>query len=112
MFPKPPLKQPAERKPLKRRARVKRVRAKARAGRKRGKDMSALRAESWEERGALCLYCAMPVSGKYGELAHIKGKRMWGDNKENVAPAHRECHRRFHEWGPSMTKPVPTKETS
>jgi hypothetical protein len=35
---------------------------------------------------------------------------MWGDTKENTAPAHKECHAKFHAYGPSLEKPVPKKE--
>jgi hypothetical protein len=72
--------------------------------------MSALREESWEGRGALCFYCGHHCPEFSGELAHIRGKRMWGDNKENVSPAHKECHQQFHAYGPTGIKPVPKKE--
>lgn len=109
MFPKPPPTLPKARKPLKRSA-VRKRRTKVRPGRIRGKEMSELRQGSWEERGALCFYCRLPCSEVLGELAHIRGKRMWGDTKENTAPAHKECHRKFHQFGPSLVKPVPAKE--
>jgi hypothetical protein len=107
--PKPAKREPKARKPL-RRTRVRTRRTKARKGRLKGEEMSALRQWSWEERRSLCFYCHRPCSEKRDDLAHIRNKRMWGDNKENTAPAHKECHAIFHAYGPSMTKPVPTKE--
>jgi 5-methylcytosine-specific restriction endonuclease McrA len=72
--------------------------------------MSNLRHESWEEKDSLCFYCKLPCGFEAGDLAHIRNKRMWGDTKENTAPAHKECHRKFHAYGPSGVKPVPAKE--
>lgn len=72
--------------------------------------MSALRQRSWEERKSLCFYCHRTCSEKWDDLAHIRGKAMWGDNKENVSPAHHECHTKFHNFGPSLEKPCKAKE--
>jgi 5-methylcytosine-specific restriction endonuclease McrA len=107
--PKLPPKEKKQPKPLKR-TWVKRYRSRPRKGRLRGEEMSALRKESWEGRGSLCFYCGKPCSEISGELAHIRGKRMWGDTKENTAPAHKECHRRFHAYGPTLEKPCKAKE--
>jgi len=111
MHPKPPRTEPKQRKPLKR-TRPRKVRSRPRRGRLKNEDMSALRKGSWEERRSLCFYCHRPCSEERDDLAHIRGKAMWGDNPENVSPAHKECHHRFHAYGPSGVKPVPPKSGS
>ena len=108
-FPKPERTEPKARKPLKR-SRPRKVRSRPRRGRLKGAEMSELRATSWQERKGICIYCRQVCSEWFGELAHIRGKRNFGDNADNVSPAHRECHTKFHLYGKSMTKPCKAKE--
>ena len=42
-------------------------------------------------------------------MAHKRNKRMWGDSLENVQAECGECHRKYHQFGPSMEKPCPPK---
>lgn len=42
-------------------------------------------------------------------LAHIRNKRMHGDSIENTQTECGDCHRKYHNYGPSMEKPVPAK---
>jgi hypothetical protein len=107
--PKPAPSVPALRKPIKR-SRVRTRRSKARRGRLKGAEMSELRTTSWQYRRGICIYCKLPCGEWFGELAHIRGKRSWGDNLGNVSPAHRECHQKFHAYGPSLEKPCKKKE--
>jgi 5-methylcytosine-specific restriction endonuclease McrA len=43
-------------------------------------------------------------------MSHIKAKRMGGDFLDNVETLCGDCHRKYHNYGPSMEKPVPAKE--
>lgn len=55
--------------------------------------------------------CMKPVTWESGELCHITSRGAGGhDTAENTFTGCKECHRRFHTCGPSMTKPVPAKE--
>lgn len=98
-----------KRSPLKRYTRINPVRRKPRPGRLKGDDMTALRQESWAEHKGKCRFCGKPVAFNAGELAHVRNKRMHGDNLDNVGPAHKKCHRDSHNAG---GKPCPKKVTA
>lgn len=42
-------------------------------------------------------------------MAHIQAKRRGGDSLDNVRTLCAECHRKEHNYGPSLTKPCPKK---
>lgn len=76
---------------------MKRSRSKPRPGRVKGEDMTALREAVWARDGGLCCFCGLPVDFERGEMAHLRGKRMWGDGIENIrGPAHKSCHQDSH----------------
>lgn len=118
---------PRSTKPIARKKAVRKVRAKARPGRLKGKAMEALRRDRFEMDGYKCQRiighyasgfrgdlaqperCLEPVSWESGHLAHIKAKRIGGDSIENVETWCGDCHRAFHERGPSMQKIIPAK---
>ena len=96
-----------------------RPRNKPRPGRLKGNDLEALRRECWERDGGSCRRCGRPT--EYGlhhywpqsfHMSHIKAKRIGGDHINNVETLCGGCHRELHNFGPSMTKPVPPKEGS
>lgn len=117
MFPKPPKREPKPKKPLKR-TRVKKYRAKARAGRLKGEEIVQLRILCFERDGGKCVVCGIGLQLERGhwdsmEMAHIRGKRMWGDCLANVrslcGPFANGCHAKEHNWGKSGLKPCPAK---
>lgn len=108
--PKPAKSEPKPRKPI-RRTRVKTRRTKARPGRLKDEEMSALRKAAFERDGGICQYCFLPCSETGWDLAHVRGKRMWGDRLDNVRVKHERCHRIIeHAYGPSGIKPCKKKE--
>jgi len=94
-----------------------RPRKEARPGRLKGKDLENLRVGCFIRDLGRCLKCnrivymTLPHSAVNSfHMSHIKGKRMGGDNLSNVETLCGDCHRKFHQFGPSMTKPCPAKE--
>lgn len=95
---------------------IKPKRSKPRPGRLKGEALDALRVACYERDGGRCISC-----GRYTNfdapheapdsfhMAHIKGKRMWGDHIDNVQCECGDCHRTYHQFGPSRVKPVPAK---
>lgn len=93
-----------------------RPRSKPRRGRLKGVDLSALGLACWHrddghcrECGILTLWDAPQESDRSYHMAHIKAKRIGGDSLGNVRTLCGECHRKEHNYGKSMTKPVPCK---
>jgi 5-methylcytosine-specific restriction endonuclease McrA len=102
-----------------RRSPIRKVRSKPRPGRLKGDDMDELRQAVYTRDLGLCQRCGITtIFGAPEEwdnsfhLAHRKGKRMWGDSLETTEINCGKCHRRFHNFGPSMEKPCPPKPKS
>lgn len=96
---------------------IRKKRSKPRPGRLQGKDMDALRLACFERDRWRCVVCGRPVSsmldhehGFSAHMAHIKGKGMHGDSLSNTRTECGRCHREYHNFGPSRTKPCPKKE--
>jgi len=92
-------------------------RTKPRPGRLIKGDLENLRRQCWERDKGLCQTCGrMTQFGLHHywpqsfHMAHRRNKQMWGDNLDNVQTECGACHRKFHQFGPSMQKPVPPKE--
>lgn len=101
--------------PIKRTA-VKKKRSKPRPGRLQGKKLYDLRWACYNRDKGLCQKCGVLTHWMQDELApdlyhmsHIKAKRIGLDTLENVEVLCGACHRQFHQYGPSMKKPVPPK---
>lgn len=76
---------------------IKRSRSKPRPGRVTGKAMTQLREAVWARDCGLCCFCGLPVDFETGQMAHLRGKRMWGDDIDNVrGPSHARCHGESH----------------
>lgn len=78
--------------------------------------MVKLRDEAYERDMGLCVTCgkrvnleAPIIADNSMHLAHRKNKRMHGDHIGNVDTQCGECHRKYHNCGPSMQKVVPPK---
>ena len=91
-------------------------RSKPRRGRLKGPNMEALRLKRWNLDKGICRKCGKAtILGAHHthpdsfHLAHTQGKAMHGDYLENTGTECGECHRKYHNYGPSMTKPVPPK---
>lgn len=90
---------------------VRKVRRKPRSGRLKGKAMGDLREAAWQRDKGICQRCFLPCNPNDWDLAHRRGKRMWGDSLENVQVEHRFCHRiLFH--NPKACPPKPTSVTN
>lgn len=83
--------------------RVRKVRSKPRPGRIKGKDLQAQRLRIFERDKGICQDCGIPVLFNAPEewdnsfhRAHIRGKRMHGDDDSNVRALCGRCHRREH----------------
>lgn len=94
----------------------KKRKAKPRPGRLEGEALESLRTACWERDKGKCRNCGKPTL--YGashehpdsfHMAHVKGKRMWGDNLPQVQTECGSCHRDFHNFGPTRTKPCAKK---
>lgn len=93
-----------------------RPRSKPRPGRLKGDDLRVLRSECYSRDIGICAECsqqtftALPryAPNSY-HMAHITAKRIGGDNLDNVRTLCGDCHRKEHQWGKSMQKPVPAK---
>jgi 5-methylcytosine-specific restriction endonuclease McrA len=94
-----------------------RKRAKPRPGRLKGKELYQLRWDCYNRDKGRCQECNRlthwhsenELSADLYHMAHIKAKRIGGDNLANVRTLCGDCHRKEHQYGPSMTKPVPAK---
>ena len=97
-------------------------RSKPRPNRLKGHDMAVLRAQVFERDGYRCqhvkrvgseiYHCWNRVTWETGHLAHIQVKRMGGDTLANTFASCADCHRKYHAYGPSLTKPCPRKEAA
>lgn len=67
-------------------------RSKPRPGRKKGADSAELRRQCFERDKGICQVCMQPVHPDAWHMAHVRGKRMWGDSLENVKTTHPHCH--------------------
>ncbi len=92
-------------------------RTKPRPGRLESDALAQLRQQCFERDNGICQRCGKcTIFGLNNEhsysfhLAHRRNKRMHGDRLDNVQTECGDCHRKFHNFGPSMTKPVPAKE--
>lgn len=81
-----------KRSPLKRKTWMRKVRKEPRPGRLKGEDMTELRQFVYDRDKGLCAGCGKWVSFTDCHLAHIRNKRMWGDNPENAHIKHFYCH--------------------
>lgn len=95
---------------------IRKRRNKPRHGRLEGDDLEALRYGCHKRDLGICQECRcltfpdLPHTAPNSyHMAHIKAKRMGGDNIENVRTLCGTCHRKEHNWGKSMTKPCPPK---
>lgn len=105
---------------------IRKRRSEPRPGRKTGKDRDDLRLQCFERDGYKCqhmvvvavdwklgkLYkkCEASVTWESGHMAHIRNKRMWGDDISNVITKCARCHIGIeHSYGPSGVKPCPPK---
>jgi 5-methylcytosine-specific restriction endonuclease McrA len=93
-----------------------RPRKEPRPARLKGKEMELLRVDCFLRDEGKCVKCGrrtyMGLPHEYTNsfhMSHIKAKRMGGDSLENVETLCGDCHRKFHQFGPSMTKPCPPK---
>jgi 5-methylcytosine-specific restriction endonuclease McrA len=95
---------------------IRKVRSKPRPGRLKNAELELLRMKCWERDKGLCQRCGQftdpdkfhTASDSY-HMAHKRGKRMWGDSLDQVETFCGDCHRRFHNFGPTMQKPCPPK---
>lgn len=91
-------------------------RKKARPGRLKGYDLGKLRVDCWMRDKEACQKCGIHTlfyspdwwPNSY-HMSHKKAKRMGGDILDNVEVLCGDCHRKYHNFGPSMKKPVPKK---
>jgi len=98
---------------------IRKVRKAPRPGRLKGDALEQLRWECWWRDAGKCKNCGRTTfphlphqhDASY-HMAHIKAKRMGGDTLENVRTLCGQCHRKEHNYGKSMTKPVPKKEAA
>lgn len=95
---------------------IKKKRSKPRRGRLQGDDLLELRADCYRRDFGICRKCscltnwdASHESDNSYHMSHIKAKRMGGDTLENVETLCGACHRKYHNFGPSMEKPCPPK---
>lgn len=102
-------------KPIKRTA-VKKARSKPRPGRLKGDDLKMLRLACYDRDRGRCVACWVlvdprlsPEADKSFHMAHRRGKRNFGDHIDQVETNCGACHRKFHNYGPSMQKPCPKK---
>ena len=99
-----------------RRTPVRKVRREPRPGRLEGVILGILRVDCYERDMGRCVRCGKSVWMNLPQeddasfhMSHKRNKRMWGDSLENVQAECGECHRKYHQFGPSMEKPCPPK---
>ena len=87
-----------------------RRRSKPRPNRLKGRALAELRVECFMRDRGVCQRCGRgTVFGLLQEcpdafhMAHKRNKRMWGDTLDNVQTECGDCHRKYHQCGPSMT---------
>jgi 5-methylcytosine-specific restriction endonuclease McrA len=87
-----------------------------RAGRLEGEELDALRAACFQRDNFTCTYCNLTVYSDLphedpasAHMAHIQAKRRGGDNLSNVQTECGACHRAYHNFGKSRTKPCKSK---
>lgn len=95
---------------------IRKVRSKPRFGRLDAAGIQAQRARIFVRDKGVCQDCGMYTLFNAPEewdnsfhRAHIRNKRMFGDDDSNVKTNCGGCHRKFHQNGPSMEKPCPPK---
>lgn len=95
---------------------IRRKRNKPRPGRLKGDALEALRLACWGRDKGECQKCGrftFPSEPRESDvsyhMSHKRGKRMWGDSLDQIEVLCGRCHRAFHNFGPSMEKPVPKK---
>lgn len=98
--------------PLKRMTLVRAKARKPRPGRLYGAELRKLREQCFDRDGGHCVDCgcivlfnAPTIQSNAYHMAHVKAKRMGGDNLANVVTKCGDCHRKEHAGG----KPVPKK---
>jgi hypothetical protein len=92
-----------------------RKRRKPRPGRLAGAALEALRQACFDRAGERCqeCHCLMLYRRRYEldpiayEMAHVRGKRMWGDSLDQVRALCHVCHHASHN-----PKPCPKKEVA
>lgn len=95
--------------PIRRYTPVRKRRAKPRRGRLKGEELVVLRSQCFGRDLYRCVVCSGGITWDTGHMAHIGAKRRHGDSLANVRTLCAECHRKEHNWGKSMKKPVPKK---
>lgn len=91
-------------------------RTKPRPGRLKDEALAKLRIDCYVRDGGRCVKCQTmtyeaPQERDYAyHMSHKRAKRIGLDTLENVETLCGKCHRTFHNYGPSMTKPCPPKE--
>lgn len=70
----------------------KKRKGKPRAGRLNKKDKAILRQQCFDRDEGICQVCMNPVDPNSWHMAHWRNRRMWGDNLDNVATTHSDCH--------------------
>jgi hypothetical protein len=73
--------------------------------------MSSLREFVWRRDEGVCQRCFKPCAEDDWDLAHKKGKRMWGDSPDNTEVAHQRCHRIIQHCNGGVEKIVPEKRS-
>jgi|HubBroStandDraft_1064217.scaffolds.fasta_scaffold13278_2 5-methylcytosine-specific restriction endonuclease McrA len=93
-----------------------RPRKKPRPGRLKGVDLYQLRTDCYYRDNGMCQRCgkltylALPYTApNSAHMSHKTAKGRGGDSLSNVEILCGDCHRRFHNYGPSMEKPCPRK---
>ena len=91
---------------------IRKVRRKPRPGRIKGDELQAQRWRIFQRDKGVCVDCGIKVIFNAPEewdnsfhRAHIRGKRMHGDDDSNVKTNCGKCHRAHHNGG----KPCPPK---
>ena len=99
-----------------RRTPIRKVRSKLRRGRLKGSDLELLRVDCFLRDKGICQNCGKGTVFDLDQecddafhMAHIRNKRMFGDNLDNVQTECGKCHRSYHQNGPSREKPCKTK---
>lgn len=99
-----------------RRSPIRKRRTKPRPGRLEGETLNALRTLVYARDRGRCKNCGGRVIFNAPQewdnsfhLAHIGAKRRHGDSPENTQSECGKCHRTYHNYGPTRTKPCPPK---